>query len=78
MTHSEFNQIIYGQTEFVRGMRPLILSEQDVQRLRESITFVAEDEITPCPYAGVFRYCDTCPVSPCPLGLDADKPKGDE
>lgn len=43
-------------------------NQQLLERPAEPLN--AKKEIESCPHADPFIYCETCKVSPCPLGLD--------
>lgn len=45
------------------------LSREQLAELAKAATQALIDSTPDCPHAAPFRYCDVCPVSPCPCGL---------
>lgn len=59
-------------------LTPSQLLRQAFRFYHDSLQPIAEPtpKLDECPHAGVFRYCNGCVVSPCPVGLDGTGDKG--
>lgn len=58
-----------SNTAMALNVAHIDLSREQLAELAKAATQTLIDSMPDCPHAAPHRFCDVCPVSPCPCGL---------